>query len=71
MTKWSDNEVLDDLAVGQSVSIDVELQGRHHEASDRYYPSYKGWKVEAGEQGAAPVAAAKGEVDDLDGDLPF
>ena len=60
---------LDGIAVGQQVTVAVNLRGR--EGSGRYWLSLAGWRIEAGERGAAPVAATNGaEPDDLDV-LPF
>ena len=44
----------DGLKVGQSVTVHVNLGGREY--SGKYYSSITGWKLEAGQAVAAPVA---------------
>lgn len=59
--------LLNGLRVGQSVIVHVNLGGREY--NGKYYPSVRGWKVEAQ---SAPVAAQPVGAPVEDGlDLPF
>ena len=62
--------MLDDLAEGQDVKLEVEIGGRWNDKHGKAFPDIKGWKVEAGAQVAAPVAAGTDGVDDGE-ELPF
>ena len=57
--------LLNGLSVGQDVTVHINLGGREY--NGKYYPSVRGWKVEAQ---AAPVAA-KPVAASVDDDLPF
>ena len=48
------SKVLDDLAEGQDVKLEVEIGGRWNDKHGKAFPDIKGWKVEAGAQSAAP-----------------
>ena len=64
------SKVLDDLAEGQEVTVEIELGGRWNEKHGKAWPDIKGWKVEAG--AAAPVSAAAGSMgEELGESLPF
>jgi hypothetical protein len=44
----------DGLKVGQSVTVHTNIGGREY--NGKFYPSITGWKIEAGQAVAAPVA---------------
>jgi hypothetical protein len=54
--------LLSQLSVGQSVTVHINLGGREY--NSKYYPSVRGWKIEAGQVATpapAPVADPAGE----------
>tara|TARA_R110002124_G_C8624028_1_gene486629 strand:- start:76 stop:441 length:366 start_codon:yes stop_codon:yes gene_type:complete len=66
------SKVLDDLAEGQDVKLEVEIGGRWNDKHGKAFPDIKGWKVEAGAQSAAPVSADGGSLDEESSEtLPF
>ena len=63
--------LLDEFKVGDRVKVVFNTRGNNKNSTGRYFVNLNAWKIEAGEQGAAPVAATNGaEPDDLDV-LPF
>jgi hypothetical protein len=67
--------LLDNLKVGQTVKVSINLGGREY--SGKYYPSITGWKIEAttiaaSNQRANPTPVMVAFVKDVDSDsLPF
>lgn len=74
--------LLDTVQVGQEVTVTFDIRGREY--NGRYFNNLQGWKIQAGEGGAAaPAAAAAGEkppvsdkdvpadFDEYEDDIPF
>lgn len=67
--------LLDNLKVGQTVKVSINLGGREY--AGKYYPSITGWKIEANpiaatNQRANPVPVMVALVEDIENtELPF
>ena len=59
--------LLSGLILGQTVTVHINLGGREY--NGKYYPSVRGWKIEA--EQAAPVAPAPVADPDGSDELPF
>ncbi len=69
-------ERLDGYAVGEQISVDVNLRGNkwtNKDGKDVYFNSLIGWRIEdiAAENQAEQAAAPVGNTSDGDDDLPF
>jgi hypothetical protein len=62
--------VLDKYAVGQSVTVHFNVRGNEH--NGKYYVSLQAWRIEAGDNVAAPVAPPVADpIGDDSDSLPF
>ena len=60
-----------ELTVGQQVTVHFDIYCSNKNSTGRYFTNLSAWRIEAGEQGAAPVAAPEGSLDEEMGTLPF
>ena len=70
--------LLDTIEVGQEITVSFDIRGREY--NGRYFNNLVGWKIQAGESTAAPVAGEKPPVadkdvpadfDEYEDDIPF
>jgi hypothetical protein len=59
-----------ELTVGQQVTVHFDIYCSNKNSTGRYFTNLSAWRIEAGEQVAAPVAAGTDGVDDGE-ELPF
>lgn len=50
--------LLDEVQEGDTVTAHINLRGRHHASSDRYYNSLNIWRIEIKNKAQAPAAGA-------------
>lgn len=67
-------KILDKYAVGQNVTIGINLRGRmwvNPQGEEKYFNSIQGWKIEALKSESEPQAQTFEPDQNTDDDLPF
>jgi single-strand DNA-binding protein len=57
--------MLDNLQAGQIVHVGINPKGRYHEGTDKFYPSFGGWKIDVQHQEQPPAPRTNTQLQDV------